>query len=158
MTPGGTKEAPLTRTERAFRLVLAAAFLAAGLLKIADPHAFALSIARLRIAPVALIGPVAIVVPWTEVVAAVALYIPRYRRAALGLLLSLLSGFTMILGAALARGAAGSCGCFGSGASLLSRPEVALCRNALLLAIAVFLVLRRERGAPTSPAAPASPA
>lgn len=148
----------MSRTERLLRLILAGAFFAAGVLKIGDPHGFALSIARLRSAPVVLIGPLAIVLPWIEVVAAVALFIPRYQSAALQLLIALLAGFTALLGTALVRGAAGSCGCFGGGDGVLSRPPAALARNALLLAIALFLVLRRGKGSATSPRAPVSPA
>jgi uncharacterized membrane protein YphA (DoxX/SURF4 family) len=143
----------LTRTDRALRIVLGAVFLAAGILKIVDPAAFAISIARLRILPMALVGPAAILLPWIEVVSAAALVLPKFRRAALQLLLGLLIVFSAVLGIGLLRGAT-SCGCFGSSDGFLSRADVALVRNLILLALVGFLLLRK----PTSPASPASPA
>jgi hypothetical protein len=141
----------LTRTDRALLIALGLCFVGAGLAKIYDPLAFAVSIARLRIVPRALLGGVAILLPWIEVVAAAALFFPKLRRPALKLLLGMLLVFSIILGIGLLRGAT-SCGCFGSRDVLLNRPEVALLKNAALIGAAVLLLLRK----PTSPAAPAS--
>jgi len=135
-------------------MVLAIAFLAAGVLKIADPATFAVSIARLRMVPMAVVGPVAILLPWIEIVVAVALFVPKYRDPALKLLLALLGAFTLVLGIALVRGTAASCGCFGKGDGILNRADVAVVRNLVLIALAVFLIRRK----PTFPAAPSSPA
>jgi hypothetical protein len=143
----------LTRIERLIPIALGLVFLAAGILKIVDPLAFAISIARLRIAPMAVVGPVAILLPWIEVVAAVALFLPAYRDAALKLLLGMVVLFTAILAIGLLRGAT-SCGCFGTADSLLNRADVALARNVVLIALAALAMRRRS----TSPAAPASPA
>lgn len=148
------REARLSRSERIVRIALAALFGAAGLLKIADPTAFALSMARLGTVPRGILGPVAIVLPWIEVVTAAALFIPPYRRAALALLLGLLVGFTGVLVASLAGGRHSGCGCFGSADGVLGRTDVAVARNAVLLAMALFLARRKT----TSPASPASPA
>lgn len=145
---------PLTRIERVLQIVLATAFLAAGGLKIADPAVFAVSIARLRMIPMEAIGAVAILLPWVELTAAVALFFPKYRDAAAKLLLGLLGAFTLILGIALLRGTGGSCGCFGKADGFLNRADVALVRNAVLIAVAVALIRRK----PTSPASPVSPA
>jgi uncharacterized membrane protein YphA (DoxX/SURF4 family) len=144
----------MPRSNRAVQIVLALAFVAAGVLKIVDPPAFALSIARLRLAPETTIGALAIILPWLEVVSGAALFLPKFRPAALYLLASLLLVFTGVLGIALLRGTAASCGCFGSGDAFLNRTDVALARNVVLLAAAGFLLVRK----PTSPAAPASPA
>jgi putative oxidoreductase len=142
----------LTRTDRALQLVLAIAFAAAGIFKIVDPQAFAFSVAR--VAPIAVVGPVAILIPWIEVVAAVALFLPKFRGAALKLILGMLVVFTGVLAVALVRGKAGACGCFGSADGLLSRMDLALARNVVLIALAVIWFRRK----PTSPAGPASPA
>jgi putative oxidoreductase len=144
----------LTRIDRWIPVVLGAVFVAAGVLKIADPLAFAVSIARLRLVPTAMIGPVAILLPWVEVVAGLALFVPAFRLPALKLLLALLGGFTVILGIGLLRGTGGSCGCFGTADAFLNRSDVAVARNAVLIALAVLLIRRK----PTSPATPASPA
>src|SRR6185295_15713909 len=133
---------------------LTAVFLIAGALKILDPLAFAVSIARLRILPGAAIGPAAILLPWIEVVAAAAVFLPPFRKAALQLLLGLLGVFTLILLAAIVRGTGSACGCFGSGDGFLHRADVALVRNLILIALAAALLRRKT----TSPAGPASPA
>jgi hypothetical protein len=143
----------LTRIERIAPIVLGAVFLAAGVLKVLDPHAFAVSIARLRIVPMALVGPVAILLPWIEIVGALALLDPRTRDAALKVLLGMLAVFTAVLVVGLLRGGT-SCGCFGKADSVFNRAEVALARNVLLIALAAAAMRRF----PTSPASPASPA
>ena len=144
----------MTRTDRVLTIALSLVFFAAGVLKILDPAAFAVSIARLRMVPMAVVGPAAILLPWIEVVAAAALFLPKYRDPAMKLLLALLGAFTLILGIALLRGTAASCGCFGKGDGVLNRADVAVARNVVLIALAVFLIRRR----PTSPAAPSSTA
>ena len=141
----------MNRIERLLGAALAVVFLAAGAAKILDPLGFAVSVARLRVVPTALLGPMAILLPWIEVVGAAALFWPKFRRPALQLLVALLVAFTAVLGAGLVRGTT-SCGCFGSADGFLNRTDVALGRNAVLLGAAGFLLLRK----PTSPASPAS--
>lgn len=122
--------------------VVAAVFLAAGLLKIWDPGGFAFSIARLRILPHALIGPAAILLPWVEVVAAAAILArPPWRAAGKGIVAALLIAFTAALAVAMIRGGS-SCGCFGVEGGFLSRLDVGLARNVLLLAL---LAVRERR-------------
>jgi hypothetical protein len=147
----------LSRTKRLIPYVLGLVFLAAGLLKIVDPAGFAVSIARLRIAPMALLGLVAILLPWIEAVAGLSLFVPRLQVAASRLTLALLIGVTAILAIAHLRGTAAACGCFGSSDSFWNKPEVTLLRNVPLIALAL-LWNRGLRRASTSPASPASPA
>lgn len=142
----------MTRTDRILLAVVGLTFLVAGAAKVLDPAAFAISVARLRIVPMALVGPVAILVPWIEIVAAAALALPGFRRPALQLLLGMLSLFSIVLAVALLRGAT-TCGCFGSSDLFLNRPEVAVVRNAILIAMAVALLVRTtSRSSPASPA------
>ena len=148
------REAPLIRTDRVLAVLLALAFVAAGAMKIHDPAAFAVSIARLRMVPTAAVGTVAILLPWIEVVAAIALFVPKFRLPAAKLLMGLLVAFTVILGIAFLRGTAASCGCFGSSDQVFNRPPYALLRNVSLMITAFFVI----RAKPTSPAAPSSPA
>jgi len=148
------REARLSRTERAVSIVLAAVFAAAGILKILDPMSFAASIARLRLLPDSIVGTTAIVLPWVELVAAGALFVPSYRAAAIRLLLGLLAAFTTLLGLGLWMGSPDSCGCFG-GVAVLNRADLGLVRNLALLGLAAFL-LRRETTCRAEPASPAS--
>jgi uncharacterized membrane protein YphA (DoxX/SURF4 family) len=144
----------LTRTDRVLTALLALAFVGAGAMKILDPAAFALSIARLRIVPMAAVGAVAILLPWIEVVAAAALFVPKFRLPAAKLLMGLLIAFTVILGIAFLRGSATSCGCFGSSDQFFNRPPYAMLRNVSLMVTALFVI----RAKTTSPAAPSSTA
>lgn len=147
----------MTRIDRVLEIALALAFVAAGALKVLDPAAFALSLSGARLLPTFAVGPAAILLPWLEIVSGLALLLTRrYRDAATVLLLGLLAAFTAALAAMLARGAAGSCGCFGAGVAFLNRPDVGLARNLLLLVAAGALVVRRRRA--TSRGEPASPA
>lgn len=144
----------MSRSERAVTVLLAAVFAAAGVLKILDPLSFATLIAKLRLLPMTAVGAVAIVLPWIELVAAAALFVPAYRGPSLRLILGLLLAFTPPLVFGLASGKITSCGCFGSGDGFLNRADVAVARNLILLALAAILLRRK----PTSPAGPASPA
>src|SRR6056297_2081821 len=86
---------PVRRSETSLagvaRWILAAVFLAAAVPKILDPHGFALAVFRYRLLPYSLVNVAALVVPWSEALAAVVLLAwPRLRPAALLLLTALL--------------------------------------------------------------------
>lgn len=138
---------------KAARAVLGLAFVAAGAMKVADPAAFALSIARMQLLPRGAIGPAAIVLPWIEVVAGIALLgLPRWRPAALALTATLLVAFTAALAVVLLRGTTGGCGCFGAEGGVLGRPDVGIVRNLVLGGLAVLLATSSPRSGPASPA------
>ncbi|HXX92469.1 MAG TPA: MauE/DoxX family redox-associated membrane protein [Planctomycetota bacterium] len=142
-----------TRIESLARAILGIAFVAAGALKVVDSLGFALSIARMQILPSGAIGPAAIVLPWIEIVAGVALLgRAPYRGAALGILSALLAAFTAALVVVLVRGRSTTCGCFGVEGGFLGRIEVALVRNLVLGAAAAFLATSYRRREPASPA------
>lgn len=139
-----------TRIDRVLQIVLALTLLAAGVLKIVDPRAFAVSVARVGVPPWS-VGPLAILLPWLEVTVAVALLATRrYRDAAECLALGMLLVFTATLWRT------DSCGCFGGSVSWMSHPAVGVVRNLVLIAIAAWLVVRRRKA--TSRSEPASPA
>lgn len=139
--------------------LVAAVFLGAGLLKVWDPPGFALSIARLGVLPEAAIGLAAIVLPWIELLAAVALLArPAWRGAGRALIGILLVAFTLALAAAVVRGGASTaCGCFGVEGGVLARADVGLVRNMLLLAL-LAPGLRRRSGPPPAPPGSSLPA
>ena len=138
----------------ACRLLLAALFLWAASLKIRDPAAFALAVSRYHILPGPLVNPVAILLPWVEILSALALLLPSrpFRAAGAALIASMLAVFTLAIAWSLLHGTPPSCGCF----SL--RPDAApsnawnLLRNAALL-LAAFLALDDA----LSPVRPLSP-
>jgi len=139
-----------TRIDRALQIVLALTLLAAGALKVVDPRAFAVAVARVGV-PGWSIAPLAILLPWVEVTVAVALLATRrYRDAAEVLALGMLLVFTAVSW----RGE--RCGCFGNTVTWMNHPAAGVARNLILIAIAAVLVVRRRRA--TSRSGPASPA
>lgn len=101
-------------TLRASRWLLAGVMLGAALPKLIDPPGFAQSIFAYRLLPMAAVAPLALLLPWLEVLAALALVAGVARRSAAALLLAMLLAFTAGLGVNLARGNPVDCGCFGA--------------------------------------------
>lgn len=129
-----------------------ASFIIAGVLlsgyqKVLSPADFAVSVYRLHILPGFLVNVVALYLPWLEMVcAACLLFIPRYRMAALWIVLVLLLGFTMAIGINLWRGSAFGCGCFGRGAADQPLSWLSLLRNAGLICLVILALLARKLG------------
>ncbi len=111
MTFGGILRAPLLL--RALRLALGVLFLVAALAKIGDAASFAREVHNFRLAPLWSENLVAIVLPWIELVAGLALVTGLKARAGAFVALALMAGFTLAVGIAWARGLDFECGCFG---------------------------------------------
>lgn len=140
-------------------LLVAGVFGYAGVVKLLHVDDFAHIIARFELLPVALINPLALVLPAVEVLLAVALFVPMWRRAAwLGMVVAC-GVFAAVLMSAIGRGIPVECGCFGSG----EKPSIhgawwALGRDVVLLVIAVLCYARHSsdlhlsgNGGPSSP-------
>jgi hypothetical protein len=96
----------------AARLAVGVVLIAAALPKIADPGAFAWAVGRYEI-PWVPAGPVAVFLPWLELLAGLAtIAVPALRRGALGLAAALFAGFAAAGAAALLGGLSIPCGCF----------------------------------------------
>lgn len=109
----------LTALDWVCRLVIAAVFLLAGVPKLLDQLAFAKAIANYRVV-MPIIGqdyiyPVSIVLPALEIIAAVALFVPRWRKTASVICGGMLIMFIVLIGQAVLRGLNIDCGCFGTG-------------------------------------------
>jgi uncharacterized membrane protein YphA (DoxX/SURF4 family) len=96
------------------QFVLAAFFFVAGISKIVDPPGFAHEIHNYALVPGVVVNAMALVLPWLEVVAAVALFLGIARRTATRILGILLLVFIVALSINLARGKPVDCGCFGT--------------------------------------------
>ncbi len=96
---------------RSLRWGLALVFLYAGVLKLADPEAFAVIIEAYGLVPDELLMPLAVVLPALEVLAAVGLLLDL--RGSLSMIAILLLIFIVVLGYGLWMGLAVDCGCFG---------------------------------------------
>jgi uncharacterized membrane protein YphA (DoxX/SURF4 family) len=124
------------------RVVLAGVFAAAALPKIADPATFATDIVNYRLLPEAATALPAIVLPWIELTAALAVLWPRSARGAAVLIGALLLAFIAALLSAIARGLDIECGCFGGAPANAPPPSLwpTVVRDVALL-VAVWVVL-----------------
>ena len=140
------------------RLAVAGVFLGACLAKIRDPELFALAVNRYRILPGEFVNLVAIVLPWIELTAGLAvLAAPSRLRAAGALLLAgMLTVFTIAISLNLLRGIEASCGCFSTRADAAVSDGWNLVRNGALiwLALAVYLDAARRAFPRRAPEAP----
>ncbi len=134
------------------QFVLAAFFAVAGFFKISDPPGFAHEIHNYALLPGAAVNALALVLPWLEVVAGIALFLGIARRSAARVLGILLLVFIVALSINLARGRPVDCGCFGTAkvqktdADRLNDMKLAILRDAglLLLVGQVLHATRRE--------------
>lgn len=95
------------------RILVAAIFLYAAGMKIVAPDQFAMDIRSYQLFPFQITNAMAYIVPWIEVLTAVALLIGLWRGAARLLLLFMLVAFTALKAYVLVVGLNVDCGCFG---------------------------------------------
>jgi putative oxidoreductase len=123
------------------RLLLGAIFLVAGASKIGHAAFFAAQIAGFRILPSALIAPLALVLPFLEVLLGGYLVIGLFTRTSAWIAASLLLLFDLAIASAVVRGMTVNCGCFGpSDATVTTWAEVA--RDAVFVLLAIVVALR----------------
>lgn len=94
------------------QLALGAIFVIAALPKIADPPSFAHMIYNYRLVPGSLINLSALVMPWVELLAGLALILGVWKAAARTIVGVLLAIFIIAISINLARDNAIDCGCF----------------------------------------------
>ncbi len=134
----------------AFRLLLAGLFIYAAWPKLLDPMSFARSITNYKV-ELPVVGLdyaylTAMFLPALEGVAAVCLFVPKFRRGAAFVVAFLLALFTVLILQAVLRGLNIDCGCFGnSDASAALATKVGwnkILENLGFLAAAIFVYLR----------------
>jgi len=96
----------------AFRVTLGVVFIVASTSKIADPRAFAVSIANYHLVPTELINLMAICLPWVEMICGAALVLGVGVRPNLLVIEGLLLIFIVAISLAMYRQLDISCGCF----------------------------------------------
>jgi hypothetical protein len=142
----------MTRDQKTYRLAywlaswIIGLLLLSGFQKILYPAEFSLAVYRFHLLPHFLVNPVALYVTWLEMICAVCLlFIPRYRIAALWIVLVLLAMFTGAIAINLLRGSSFSCGCFST--SPLAKPMswLSVARNAGLIALALLALHGRKK-------------
>lgn len=127
------------------RLLLGAVFCYAGVAKALDPGQFAVDIDRYRLLPHFALAPLALYLPWLEIVSGAGVIIGPARRGALLVLLALNFVFTLAIGSALVRGIDITCGCFGTALSMSL--AFSLARNLVLGAANLWLLCDEKRAA-----------
>ena len=135
---------------------LGAIFLVAALPKIADPPSFAHMIYNYRAVPGFAVNALALVMPWVELTAGLALILGVWRREAAMVVGLLLLVFIAAIAFNLARGHAVDCGCFDVHSAGKSREELltemrwVLVRDAaMLLMVAQVLIAPRKTALPS---------
>ncbi len=98
----------------AFRLVLGGLFVYAGAVKVVDPLDFAQNIRNYQLIGQSLSFIAAIVLPWLEILAGLALILGVWTRGAALVVTSLLVFFIVLTAVTMVRGLDVDCGCFGS--------------------------------------------
>ncbi len=124
-----------------FRIILGSLFVYAGVRKILEPMDFADAVAGFKVLPSMLIHPVALGMPFFEVILGLMVILPWrstiVKIGALGLIIRNIS-FIAILSSAWMRGLSVSCGCFGFGLFPPSEwdIEIAIVRDIFFLTMA----------------------
>ena len=154
-TPG--KPARFLRTT--VRSLLAVLLIWAGLSKLGDPVSAYTTLLEYQLpAPTALLKPVALVLPWLELLCGLMLVANFHRRLATLMVTVLFGVFLGMVGQAVVRGLDISCGCFNLGifgideasaaARFIESVGFAFFRNLILLGVAIYLLLHDSNGAP----------
>ena len=123
------------------QIALGAIFVAAALPKIVDPPSFAHMIYNYRILPGNLVNVSAIVLPWIEIAAGLALILGVWVKAARNLIVAMLVAFIIAITINLLRNNAIDCGCFDVSAAGKTHSErIADMRMVILRDIGMLLM------------------
>lgn len=130
------------RVAALLRIVLGALFLYAGAIKAFAPDRLAEDIANYHLLPGWLVPPIAVTLPWIELIAGLCLIVGVWGRGAAWLVAGLMAVFTGALSQALLRGIDLACGCFGGDAPA---DGLTIARDLILLAVSLH-VAASDRG------------
>jgi putative oxidoreductase len=120
------------------RWLLGALLVWAGVLKIGHPVDLASAIAGFRLLPPELVAPLAVVLPYFEVLLGLYLLAGLFTRVVAWIAAAQFAIYAAAIASAVLRGIPANCGCFGPGdAAVADWPHVAL--DLALAAIALFI-------------------
>lgn len=123
------------------RVAIGLVFVVAGIAKIGHATEFAAQIAGFRLLPQPVIAPLALALPFLEVLLGGYLVVGLFTRASAWTAALLFALFDAAIASAVVRGMTVSCGCFGpNDTTVTTWPEVA--RDAVLVVIAIVVALR----------------
>jgi len=121
------------------RVYLGSVFIMAAWGKIADPYEFAVSIATYQMLPDSLVNPMAILLPWVELIAGVLLIAGLWTRAQAMLINAMLVMFLVAIVWALAHDLKMQCGCFASEEAEADISWATVARDGAWLGLGVFV-------------------
>ena len=131
---------------RATRFILGAIFLWAGIVKAGASEGFAVALAPFTILPEPWLGPFAIVLAWTEIIAGILILLPRVHVVGAMMIFLLSLVFIGVLTWALSQGIIVSCGCFGGDEPpSASAMQAAIVRDVAIAAAAAGVILFKVR-------------
>jgi thiol:disulfide interchange protein DsbC len=123
------------------RILIGVVFIYTGIIHIADPAGFVSAVAAYRILPPFTVNAFALILPWVELLAGLAIAtgigLPGGALAAIGMLVA----FLIALSLSLYRGLDISCGCFSTSPGAQRISWIYLARDSALLLVAVFIFL-----------------
>jgi len=125
----------------AARLVLGLVFIAAALPKLADPPGFAKAIWAYELFPGWSLNPLALTLPWLELLCGLALCLGFWLRAAALWIGALLLSFCLALTINLARHHPVDCGCFGDSAPKTQAERLTDMRWTILRDVGLLLLV-----------------
>ncbi|MFH1679895.1 MAG: MauE/DoxX family redox-associated membrane protein [Candidatus Eisenbacteria bacterium] len=123
------------------RFYLGAVFVLASLYKIREPYDFALNIATYQILPLELVNPMAIMLPWLELVTGLLFIAGFWTKENALLILGMMLMFVIALVIALSRGYEMTCGCFASREAAEEISARTLVRDFFWIALAGYALL-----------------
>jgi uncharacterized membrane protein YphA (DoxX/SURF4 family) len=131
---------------RILRVLVAALFLYAGVVKIGMSERFAITVAQFGFLPVEWVGVFAFALPWVETLTGVLMLLPWTSRWGAALASLLLATFIAALAWAWQQGLGVDCNCFGEDSSLAKPQDIlhAIVRDAFLLVATLLLAARRR--------------
>jgi len=135
----------LTGRKMIARILVSLVFLVAGALKLRDPLAFADGIAAFQVFPVWAINPLAISVPYFEILTAIGILCGRTRSAAALSACGLSVCFVILFASALARGIDVTCACFGKWEILQASTRVGFVRALGVLGLSGWVYAKALR-------------
>ena len=123
-----------------FRWCLGVIFVYAGLVKIADPQGFSHALYNYHILPAWLINPLAICLPWIEVLAGASLLVGIMISGGALVVSGMLAVFAVAIVVSLIRGLGITCGCFSTSASAEPITWLAVVRDLAFLGMGVHIL------------------
>ena len=120
------------------RFLMAGLFIYAGVIKSIQPELFVDEIEAYRLLPYKLSLLLSLYLPFLEIVAGIALLLPRWSRISSALLIALMGIFLVALLSAWVRGLDIACGCFGVSEMTANYPWL-LVRDVMLIGALSFI-------------------